>query len=388
LDSASVRRRLWDDLVRLRAPEGYLRAGAPRYGTLFGRDALIAAWQTLAIDPTIAASTLRILAKYQGKRSAARSEEEPGKILHEHRFDVASQRELPDWDFPYFGSIDSTPLFIVVAGEYANRVEDDALLNDLWSPLQSAYRWMSEYGDRDGDGYLEYERRNPRGLLHQGWKDGMNDHLGIAPPVALVEVQGYALMAHEAYARLAARRGERDEAARAEAAANRLREALNRDFWIPDRQFFALALDGSKRPRRAITSNPGHLLVTQAVRTEYIEPVVQRLFQPDLWTPYGVRTLSSADPGFNPFGYHTGAVWPHDNWFLYTGLNALGRHREAERVKVALLNVWEELGKIPELYAVVDDTLVDLSRGGYETSANPLQAWASAGLLDMLQTTA
>lgn len=388
LDLASVRRRLQEDLVRLKAPEGYLRAGAPRYSTLFGRDSLIASWQTLRVDPGIAKATLKTLARFQGKGFSARSEEQPGKILHEHRFDAVSQKELPDWDFPYFGSIDSTPLFLIVAHEYVRRTGDRLAIRDLWPTLQAAYRWMVEVGDYDGDGYLEYERSNPHGLFHQGWKDGMDDHLRVTPPVAVVEVQGYALAAHRAYSAIARMMGEPDAAVGADAAAGRLRQALNRDFWMPDRAFFALALDRSKRPRRAITSNPGHLLLVDAVVEDRLDPTIERLFEADLWTPYGIRTHATTEPDFDPYGYHTGTVWPHDNWFIYKGLLARGRRSEASRIRDALLRVWDELGNIPELYAVENDTLVDLSESVRTTRANPLQAWSSAGLLDMISLSA
>jgi glycogen debranching enzyme len=384
LDARDIRPRLWADLDRLRAPEGYLRAGAPRFATLFGRDSLISAWQTLSIDPSIAAATLRILAALQGKRLGSKSEEEPGKILHEHWFKVEDQKELPDWEFPYYGSIDSTPLYLIVADAYLDSTNDVAILDELWPALQAAYKWMVELGDRDGDGYLEYSRRNPRGLLHQGWKDGSEDHLHIAPPVALVEVQGYAIGAHRAFARLARRRGFLDAAENAERFAGRLCDAVNRDFWMPEARYFALALDGSKRQRKAITSNPGHLLLVDAVARDRVDDLVERLLAKDMFTAYGIRTHSTSEPDFNPFGYHTGSIWPHDNWFIYKGLMRQGRESEAFRIRAALIRVWEELGKIPELWTVDKGALVDLSRSGSPTPANPLQAWSSAAVISML----
>jgi glycogen debranching enzyme len=385
VDLAGVRHRLRETLERLRAPEGYLRAGTPRYFTLFGRDSLISSWQTLSEDPSIAAATLRILASFQGRRRNVKSEEEPGKILHEHRFRAEERMELPDWEFPYYGSVDSTPLFLIVADAYLTSTGDEEIVDRHWNALKAAYRWMLESGDRDGDGYIEYAKQNPRGLTHQGWKDGSEDHLRISPPAALVEVQGYAVAAHRAMSRLARRQDESVLADHAEHAALVTREALNRDFWMPDRKFFGLALDGSKRLRMAVTSNPGHLLLADAVIPEKVDAVVRRLFQEDMWTPYGVRTHATTEPDFNPYGYHTGTVWPHDNWFLYRGLRAHGREAEASQIRTSLLQVWEELGKIPELYAVVDDSLVDLSKEGSPTPANPVQAWSSAGLLDMIR---
>ena len=386
MDGKTIRERLQKDLDRLRSPDGYLRAGAPRYSTLFGRDALISAWQTLSTDPSIAAATLRVLASYQGSRVNPKSEEEPGKILHEHRFDAASRAELPQWDFPYYGSVDSTLLFLIVASEYLRETKDLRLVAELWPSLVAAYRWMEVYGDLDGDDFVEYERKNPNGLFHQGWKDGSVDHLGIRPPVALVEVQGYACAAHQAFAFLAEALNRKDRVEGALQAAKRIRYRLNDVFWMEDQGFFAIALDGTKRLRRAITSNPGHLLLCGAAEPRRINPIIQRFFRDDLWTPYGVRTHATSEPDFDAMSYHQGTVWPHDNWFLYRGLLAVGRREEAERIRGALLLAYRELGKMPEHYAVVDDKLVDLSIAAPNVGvrANPLQAWASGGLLDMI----
>src|SRR5437773_2481817 len=286
----ALRARSTEDVRRLRAPEGYLRAGAPRYATLFGRDSLISALQMLDIDPTIAAATLRILASFQGRGEDRESEEQPGKILHEHRFDAASRLELPSWKFPYYGSVDSTPLFLIVGDAYLRKTADSQLARELWGAFRSAHEWMARYGDSDHDGYLEYERTNPSDRL----------------------------------------------------------------------------LCGVVQPRR-------------------LDRMVSRLFSSDLWTPFGVRTHASTEPDFDPLSYHLGSVWPHDNWFLYRGLLAAGREAEAQRVRDALLIARDALGKIPEFYGVIDDQIIDLSR---ETrgrpQANPLQAWASAGLLDMI----
>jgi glycogen debranching enzyme len=363
-----------------------LFAGAPRYKTLFGRDSLISAWQMLSIDPSIASATLRVLASYQGRSTDARSEEEPGKILHEHRFDAASRAELPDWKFPYYGSVDSTPLFLIVAGEYVRQTNDLRLLRDLWPAVVAAHQWVQTRADLDGDGFIEYERKNPRGLFHQGWKDGSDDHLGVSPPVALVEVQGYAYAAHQAFAFLAHVLGRDDQVVAVLPAADTLRGRINEEFWMDDRGFFGLALDGKKQLRRAVTSNPGHLLLCKAVESRRLERTINRFFHDDLWTEYGVRTHASSEPDFDALSYHRGTIWPHDNWFLYRGLRALGRVSDARRILEALLRAHEELGKIPELYAVVDGRIVDLSTASptAKVQANPLQAWSSAGLLDMM----
>jgi len=380
-----VRRSLRRDLDSLRAPQGYLFAGSPRYRTLFGRDSLIAAWETLAIDPSIAKATLRILAHYQGRRVHAPSEEEPGRILHEHRFDAESRKELPDWDFPYFGSIDSTPLFVIVAAEYERSTGDRRLVDELWPAIEAACRWMTEYGDKDGDGYLEYNRTNPYGLLHQSWKDGIEDHLRMKPPIAMIEVQGYAVAARRAFAALAANRGHHDAAEYPAASAIRLREALNRDFWMVDRQFYALALDGSKQQRKAITSNPGHLLLMGAVPATRMRSLVARMFCEDMWTPYGIRAHASSEPDFDPYSAHNGSIWPHDNWIFARGLLGHGFLEDAKRVTGSLLRAYQAMGRIPERYVVDGEALVDVSAWSEkEWRANPLQAWSTGALLDLL----
>lgn len=378
-----VKRRLLRDIETLRSSKGYLNAGYPRYNTLFGRDSLICAWQMLKIDPSIAWTTLRTLAGYQGKKMDPMAEEEPGKILHEYRFDPKKQAELLQWHFPYYGSVDSTPLFILVAGKYLQQTGDKTFLSRLWNHISAALSWMRDYGDLDGDGYLEYERKNPYGLFHQGWKDGARDHLRIKPPVAIVEAQGYMYAAYQSLIYVAEELGKDEISAEVSERSDILRKNFNVDFWMEGKRYFTLALDGEKKQRRGITSNPGHLLFTGIVAQDKIEPLISRLFQPDLWTAYGIRTHSSEELDFDPYSYHTGSVWPHDNWIIYKGLMVLGFDRQADQIKKAMLRAFGELGKIPELYAVVDDRIVDLSHME-GVLANPLEAWSSAGLLEMI----
>ncbi len=380
-----MRRRLLQDVKKLKTVEGYLNAGYPRYNTLFGRDSLISAWQMLKIDPSIARATLQILAKYQGKTINPRAEEEPGKILHEYRFTPEEQAELPEWSFPYYGSVDSTPLFIVLAGKYFQQTGDKTFILDTWSNIIAAFHWITSYGDSDGDNYVEYERKSPHGLFHQGWRDGVEDHLRIKPPVAIVEVQGYVYAAYQSIISLAKSISQNNVSKEALSRVQSLKEKFNKDFWMEKENYYALALDGEKRQRNVITSNPGHLFFTGIVSKDKIDPTVSRLFKPDLWTPYGLRSHSSEEPDFDPYGYHCGTVWPHDNWIVYKGLEVLGFEGYANRIKKALVKAYLELGKIPELYAVVGNKIVDLSESPVKgVSANPLQAWASAGLLEMI----
>lgn len=379
-----LKQRLLEDIEKLRSPAGYLNAGYPRYNTLFGRDSLVSAWQMLKIDSSIARGTLRTLAKYQGKIVNQRAEEEPGKILHEFRFDPKSRAELPNWDFPYYGSVDSTPLFIILAGEYLRQTKDETFILQIWDNILAAFRWVRKYGDKDGDGYVEYERRNPHGLFHQGWKDGANDHLKIEPPVSIVEAQGYVYAAYKNLIFLETELNRNDVTKEALAKSEALKKKFNQDFWMEEENYFALALDGEKRQRKVITSNPGHLLFTGIVAQEKVESVVSRIFKPDLWTPYGIRNHSKKNLDFDPCSYHTGSVWPYDNWIIYHGLRSLGFKLHANRIKEALLQVFSKLGKIPELYAAVDNRIVDLyhEEGVW---ANPLHATSSCALLEMIQ---
>jgi len=379
-----IRARLLEDLKRLRSPDGYLYAGSPRYHTLFGRDSLISGWQTLEIDSSIARETLVALASLQGTQVNATREEEPGKILHEHRFDPASRQELPYWEFPYFGSVDSTPLFLVLGGRYLRHTQDETLLVSLWPQFRAAYEWVKR-SEEVGGGFLRYQRMNPHGLFHQGWKDGSDDHLKIRPPVAIVEAQGYAFAAYQEFSGMAERRGEAALAQEAEARATSLRQRFNRTFWLRGGGL-ALGLDGAGVPRDVSTSNPGHLLFSGILPTDRVDATVARLFAPDLWTRFGIRTHSNRAPDFDPYGYHTGTVWPHDNWIIAEGLRERGREAEANRIGEALVTAYETLSKMPELYAVVDDQIVDLSKTPQgSTRANPTQAWASAGLLELLK---
>jgi len=378
-----MKRRLLENIGKLRSSMGYLNAGYPRYNTLFGRDSLISAWQMLRKNPSIARATLQTLTRYQGKTVKPRAEEEPGKILHEFRFDPGSQAELPQWDFPYYGSVDSTPLFIIIAGEYFRRTKDETFLLQIWDNILAAFGWIRDYGDKDEDGYVEYERKNPYGLFHQGWKDGVKNHLKIKPPVAIVEAQGYIYAAYQKLIFLDRELGKNHVSKEALARSEVLKKKFNEDFWMEEENYFALALDGEKRQRGVATSNPGHLLFTGIVAQDKIRPLVSRLFQSDLWTPYGIRNHSAKNSDFDPCSYHRGSVWPHDNWIIYKGLRHLGFDHHADRIKKALLRAFREFGKIPELYAVVKDRIVDLSQME-GALANPLQAWSSAGLLEMI----
>ncbi|MCD6177943.1 hypothetical protein J7K03_01620 [bacterium] len=372
-----IKKQLLEDIERLKTKEGFLLAGLPIYNRLFGRDSLIVSWQLLDIDPSVAKHTLDILASLQGKRVNKKREEEPGRILHETDF---NKKRHPKgyFPFPYYGSIDSTPLFLIVFSFYFKKTKDIKFLKSHFPNLISAINWIINYGDKDGDLFIEYERQNPKGLFHQGWKDNFSDHLRIKPPVALVEIQGYQYLAFIEMAEIFGRFKEREIQHFLLERAKKLKEKFNRDFWMEDKKYFALALDGKKKQRKAITSNAGHLLFTGICDKDKEKLIVERLFAKDMWTPFGIRTHSSREPDFDPFSYHQGSIWPHDNWIIAQGLKSLGYKKEYQKIKSAILAVYQELAYIPEVYTALKNKLVELPRACY------LQAWASGTLLNFL----
>ena len=392
MEIAEIRSRLLSDVKKLKAPEGFLAAGYPYFSELYGRDSLISAWQILKIDPDIAKSTLYQLAKGQATTPSDKADREPGQILHVRGENLSA---MPGCELPYFGSVDSTPLFVTVAGEYFNVTGNATFIRQIWDNIVAAVNWMSEYGDADHDHFLDYERKNPHGDFHQGWKDCFEDHLRIDPPVAIVEAQGYAYAAYRSGANLANQLGiDKSLATSWLEKAEELRKAFHESFWWDEESYYYLALDGSKRPRKSVTSNPGHLLFTGIIPDEALDKVIDRIFKPDLFTPYGIRTLSKNDPDFDPLSYHLGTPWIHDNWWTYYGLEKLGRVKEANLVKQAAIATYRALGCAPELHGVdKDDQIFSLTEEGGEYVhhpspnigyANPLQAWSSCGLLYML----
>lgn len=369
------------DIKKLTSPQGYLWAGYPHYKTLFGRDSLITGWQMLEVNPDIARSTLLTLARLQGTRINHKKEEEPGRILHEHRTKTDIKRwvntfkHFKHWGFPYYGSIDSTPLFLIVGSLYV-KVGDSQFLKKLWPHMKKAVRWMEIYGDRNRDSFIEYKRKNPYGLYHQAWRDSTENHLRIKAPVTLVEVQGYAHRAYSETADMARYMHDDALATHLEKRAKQLKEKFNRIFW--SKGSWILALDGDKKKINVPSSNQGHLLISDIIdEARKRDMLVERLFAPDLWTPYGIRTLSMKMSYFDPRSYHLGSIWPHDNWFIYRGLLRHGYKREAGRIKEALFYAYRKLGHIPEYYGVRNGKLLSLP------GCTP-QAWASAALLDMV----
>lgn len=321
--------RAWRDLHLLatETPDGFVPyAGIPWYVAPFGRDSLITALQTLPFAPEVARGTLRFLARHQGTVDDAFTDQEPGKIMHEYRGgELAACREIPF--IPYYGSVDATPLFLILLTEYVRWTADLALARELWPAAERALAWIETQGSLGHDGYLWYGRRSSIGLNNQGWKDSqdaiMHDTGELAgPPVAVVEAQGYAYAALLGAAELAGALGRGEWAPPLRARAERLRQRFEADFWTSDMAFYALALDGERRPCRVVTSNPAHCLWTGIAGEARAQIVAQRLMAEDMFTGWGIRTLSAQERLYNPMSYHNGSVWPHD-----TAIAALGMRR-------------------------------------------------------------
>ena len=365
-------------------------AGAPWFMALFGRDSLLTSYMTLPIDRTLALGTLQTLAELQGSRLVAETDEEPGRILHEVRSGQAATQALGGASV-YYGTADATPLFVIVLAElrrWGGLADRD--LEQLMPHARRALGWVEEWGDRDGDGFVEYARRNEHGLLHQGWKDSLDgvnfaDGTIAQGPIALAEVQGYAYRAWRDGAGLARAVGDDRAAARYDERADALRDAFNRRFWLDDRGWFAVALDGDKRPVDALASNMGHCLWSGIVDESLAGHVARHLLSPALFSGWGVRTLADGMGAYNPVSYHNGSVWPHDNAIIVEGLVRYGFLAEAQRLASALVEAAMHFGgRMPELFCGFARD-VHPEPIAYPTSCSP-QAWASASPLHLVRS--
>jgi glycogen debranching enzyme len=365
-------------------------AGLPWFQTLFGRDSLITSYQSLHIVPELAANTLDVLSSLQGTRRDDFRDEEPGKILHELRFgELTAFEERPH--SPYYGSADGTMLFLILLDEYERFTGDTERVRRLEPNARAALAWIDEYGDRDGDGYIEYERRNTEtGLENQCWKDSWNsimfaDGTLAKLPRATCELQGYVYDARLRCARLAREIWNDDALAqKLEHQADELKQSFNEDFWLEGRGYYALALDGDKKPVDALTSNIGHPLWSGIVEDDRAEEVVAHLLGPRLFSGWGVRTMAEGDGGYNPIGYHQGTVWPHDNSLIAAGLRRYGYHDEAATIAFAILEAAQYfLGRLPETFAGYERSLTDYPVE-YPTACSP-QAWATGAPLLLLR---
>ncbi len=359
-------------------------AGAPWFMTLFGRDSLLTSWMAILVDSDLALGTLETLALHQGRDVDPLTEEEPGRILHEVRFGESAELSLGGGSV-YYGSVDATPLFVMLLGELGRWGNRRDAVDALLPAADRALDWIERYGDRDGDGYVEYERTTDRGLENQGWKDSFDstrfaDGRLAHPPVALCEVQGYVYAAYLARGHFAEEAGDAALVASLRAKAAGLKERFNRDFWLEDRGWLAMGLDRDKRPLDALTSNMGHCLWTGILDEDKAARVAALLVSPEMFSGWGVRTLAASMTGFNPISYHNGSVWPHDNAIVAAGLARYGFHAEASRVMEGIVHAAGWFGnRLPELFAGLarDEQSFPVS---YPTSCSP-QAWAAASPL-------
>jgi glycogen debranching enzyme len=359
---------------------GYPAAGTPWFDTLFGRDTAVAGLQTLWLKPDMSKQCLGALARHQGKKFDEWRDEEPGKILHELRVGELTRAGALPFS-PYYGSIDSTPLFLLLAAEYFRWTADVDLMRHLETNIRAALHWIDEYGDINRDGYVEYEKRSPQGIVNQGWKDSWDsmvhaDGSLLSPPIALVEVQAYVYGALRGLAPVFGALGDEATAEDLRSRAYKLREAFRKDFWSSDGNF-ALALDGDRHAVLAVTSNPGHALWTGIAAREQAGQQVRRLFKKDMFSGWGIRTLTENSPRFNPQGYHTGTVWPHDNSIIAMGLKRYGFEPHLNRLAGALFDAAKSFSyyRLPELFGG-ETRSVHRSPVPYPVACRP-QAWAA-----------
>jgi len=368
--------------------ERFVAAGVPWYNAIFGRDAIITALQLLSIRPQVAQETLQVLARLQATDVDDWRDAQPGKILHELRTgEMAAANEIAQT--PYYGSVDSTPLWLMLLGEYERWTGDLELVERLWPAALGCLRWIDEFGDADGDGFVEFQRHSTRGLINQGWKDSgdanrWTDGSLATGPLALVEVQGYVYQARLELARLSRRRGDVPFAEAQEKAAEQLRERFEACFWMEEAGTYALCLDGDKRAVDAIASNAGHVLWCGIASQERARSVADRLLGPDLFSGWGIRTLSSKMAGFNPIGYHLGSIWPHDNAICAAGMWRYGFRNEAARVAGVMVEATQFFrdARLPELFCGFDraDSPYPVP---YPVACSP-QAWAAGSIFQLL----
>ncbi|RNA68493.1 amylo-alpha-1,6-glucosidase [Alteribacter keqinensis] len=363
-------------------------AGLPWFGVPFGRDSLIAALQMLPFNPDVAKGTLKTMASTQGQSKDSWRDEEPGKIMHEMRFgELANTGQIPFT--PYYGTIDATPLFLVLLSEYIKWTGDLDLFTELEPNVEKALEWIDSYGDRDGDLFVEYHQESSKGIANQGWKDSgdsivhRNGDLA-KTPIALSEVQGYVYQAKESIAAIYEKHseGQKAESLRNEAA--KLKEAFEKAFWMEDVNFYALALDEDKNQVGTITSNPGHVLFSGMLDEDRAQTVSRMLVSDKMFSGYGIRTMGKGEAGYNPMSYHNGTIWPHDNSMVILGMSKTGNKSDAAKAMKGLIDSAAsfEYDRLPELFCGYD------AKGkavNYPVACSP-QAWAAGTPLLFIQS--